>query len=81
MGVWVGGGGVGGGGGGRGHFHPAAIYCTTTWCFALKGLCTINKTELAHVIVFAPGSEGPKHKRIRSAAPPLGPSNLRLQVR
>ncbi len=33
--------GVGGGEGGRGHFHPAAIYCTVTWCFALKGLRTI----------------------------------------
>ncbi len=32
--------GVGGGGGGRGHFHPPAIYCTTTWCFALNGLRT-----------------------------------------
>ena len=27
-------------GGGRGHFSPAAIYCTATWCFALKGLRT-----------------------------------------
>ncbi len=30
------------GGGGRGHFGPAAIYCTTTWCFALKGHCTMT---------------------------------------
>ncbi len=36
-GVWLGGGGFHGG---RGHFGPAAIYCTTTWCFALKGLRT-----------------------------------------
>ncbi len=27
--------------GDRGHFGPAAIYCITTWCFALKGLRTI----------------------------------------
>ena len=32
--------GKGFGGRGRGHFHPPAIYCTTTWCFALKGLRT-----------------------------------------
>ena len=37
-GVWP----QGGGGLGRGHFHPAAINCTTTWCFALKGLRTIK---------------------------------------
>ncbi len=37
-GVWPGGG--SGQGGGRGHFGPAAIYCITTWCFALKGLRT-----------------------------------------
>ncbi len=37
-GVWPG----GSMGGGRGHFGPAAMYCTTTWCFALKGLRTIN---------------------------------------
>ncbi len=30
-----GGGGLGGGGEGRGHFHPAAMYCTTTWCVSL----------------------------------------------
>ncbi len=30
-GVWPQGGSMGG----RGHFGPAAIYCTTTWCFAL----------------------------------------------
>ncbi len=30
------------GGGGRGHFSPAAIYCITTWCFALKGLRTMR---------------------------------------
>ncbi len=44
-GVWQGEGrGRGGeGGGGRGHFIHLAIYCTTTWCFALKGLrTTIN---------------------------------------
>ena len=29
------------GGGGRGHFIQPATYCTTTWCFALKGLCTM----------------------------------------
>ncbi len=34
--------GSGRGEGGRGHFSPAAIYCITTWCFALKGLRTIN---------------------------------------
>ncbi len=43
--VWRGGGlATGGlGGGGRGHFYPAAIYCTTTWCFALKGLRTSTR--------------------------------------
>ena len=33
-----------GGVGGRGHFIHLAIYCTTTWCFALKGLRTIKNT-------------------------------------
>ncbi len=54
MGVWLWGGGgfhregrgVPQGGGGRGHFGPAAIYCTTTWCFTLKGLCTIRMQRL-----------------------------------
>ncbi len=33
-----------GGGGGQGTFHPPChIYCTTTWCFALKGLRTTSK--------------------------------------
>ncbi len=36
------GGGGGGGGGGRGHFIHPAIYCTTTWSFALKGLRTMT---------------------------------------
>ncbi len=40
-GVWVGVGEGGGGLGGRGYVHPAAMYCTTTWCFALKGLRTM----------------------------------------
>ncbi len=35
-------GGLGGGGGGKGHFIQPVIYCTTTWCFALKGLRTMN---------------------------------------
>ncbi len=30
------------GGGDGGHFIHPAIYCTTTWCFTLKGLHTIN---------------------------------------
>ncbi len=33
------------GGGGRGHFNPAAIYCTITWCFALKGLRTMRVAD------------------------------------
>ncbi len=32
------------GGGGRGHCIHLAIYCTATWCFALKGLRTITRT-------------------------------------
>ncbi len=31
--------------GGRGHFGPAAIYCTTTWCFAQKGLRTNTRSR------------------------------------
>ncbi len=51
------GGPVGGGGSGRGrgrrqgHFRPAAIYCTTTWCFDQKGLGTIEicvQGEITH---------------------------------
>ncbi len=38
----TGGGGSHRGEGGRGHFSPAAIYGTTTWCFTLKGLQTIR---------------------------------------
>ncbi len=37
-----------GGGGGSGHFSPAAMYCTTTWCFALKGLRIIMDPPLKH---------------------------------
>ncbi len=37
-----------GGGRGRGHFHPPAIYCTTTWCFALKGLRTTTPPDGPH---------------------------------
>ena len=43
-GIWQGEGGLAGEGeGGRGHFIHLAMYCTTTWCFALKGLRTITK--------------------------------------
>ena len=45
-GYGAGGGGGGLGGGGRGHFIHLAIYCTTTWCFALKGLHTMNAVSL-----------------------------------
>ncbi len=45
-GAWVGGG-EGEGEGGRGHFHLAALYCTITWCFALKGLRTTNLNNSA----------------------------------
>ncbi len=31
----------GGGGWGQGTFHLPSLYCTTIWCFALKGLRTI----------------------------------------
>ncbi len=41
-GAWAGGGGGELGGGGRGHFHPPAMFCTTTWCFALNGLHTMT---------------------------------------
>ncbi len=37
----LGDGGLEGGAGGRGHFIHPAIYCTATWCFALKGLRTM----------------------------------------
>ncbi len=37
---------AGGRGGGRGHFSPADIYCTTTWCFALKGLRTMISAHI-----------------------------------
>ncbi len=43
--------GVGGGGGGRGHFIHLATYCTTTWCFALKGLRTTRDRDSACVCV------------------------------
>ncbi len=36
-------GGVQVGGGGREHFIHLAMYCTTTWCFALKGLRTTTR--------------------------------------
>ncbi len=43
------GGPAGGGGWGRGrgweHFIHLAIYCTTTWCFALKGLRTTRDSS------------------------------------
>ncbi len=37
---------VGGRVGGRGHFIHPAIHCTTTWCFALKGLRTITGSSM-----------------------------------
>ncbi len=40
QGGWGGGGGQGGGG--RGHFIYLAIYCTTTWCFALRDFAQIS---------------------------------------
>ncbi len=49
-GVWGGGGGlgegegVGGGEGARRHFIHLALYCTTTWCFAPKGLRTMRRS-------------------------------------
>ncbi len=55
-GVWAGGG-VGGGGGGlrgrgQGTFHPPCHYCTTTWCFALKGLRTTTNWACIRVSFF-----------------------------
>ncbi len=44
-------GGRGGGRGrgrGQGHFSPAAIHCTTTRCFALKGLRTMSYRQRTH---------------------------------
>ncbi len=35
------------GGGGRGYFGLAAIYCITTWCFALKGLRTTRAESVS----------------------------------
>ena len=43
------GGGSGRGEGGRGHFIQPAIYCTTTWCFALKGLRTTRLVHLGEI--------------------------------
>ncbi len=43
--------GLGGGGGGRGNFIHPAIYCTTTWCFGLKGLRTVNYTSSSPCVV------------------------------
>ncbi len=37
------------GGGGREHFIHLAIYCTTTWCFALKGLRTTTRAQTCTV--------------------------------
>ncbi len=37
------------GGGGRGHFIHLAMYCTTTWCFALKGLRTTKGAVMVSV--------------------------------
>ncbi len=45
------GGGIGGRGRDRGHFIHLAIYCTTTWCFALKGLRTM-RTVIVTICVF-----------------------------
>ncbi len=42
-----GGGSGGGGGGGREYFIHLAIHCTTTWCFVLKGLRTMNVKEFS----------------------------------
>ncbi len=47
------------GGRGRGHFGPTAIYCITTWCFALKRLRTMNEwiREWVNIPWFPPCSK------------------------
>ncbi len=42
--------GLGGGRGGMGHFIHLAIYCTTIWCFTLKGLRTIRPNFGVHLL-------------------------------
>ncbi len=39
------------GGGGRGYFIHLAIYCTTTWCFALKGLRTMMRSQVVNELL------------------------------
>ncbi len=52
-----------------GHFGPAAIYCITTWCFALKGLRTTTleqtplfNSQMQKSLTFLPTAD-PRHPR------------------
>ncbi len=58
------------GGGGRGHFIHLAIYCTTTWCFTLKGLRTTSEWQLRQASSLHRGTKAP------DACPPRVNSTL-----
>ncbi len=62
--------------GGRGHFIHLAIYCTTTWCFAPKGLRTINTFPESH---FAVESFKQTETETSDAVPPT-PLMQQLQI-
>ncbi len=66
-GGWGRGRGLGGGGGGRGYFIHPAIYCTTTWCFALKGLRTTTQATRSRPEAFYPRAWRLVQKDLQSA--------------
>ncbi len=60
--------------GGRGHFVHLAMYCTTTWCFALKGLpTTMTHTRSApnHHILTRQSTRSLPGSQARRYPPPL----------
>ncbi len=77
----LGAGGGSGAGGGRGHFGPAAIYCITTWCFALKGLRTTTSQKNSRVLShFEPGykeKKTPPHENMKTSGAEQQSSEVR----
>ncbi len=71
--------------GGRGYFIHLAIYCTTTWCFALKGLRTTNNRKVCyqiHTSVFSSRFGQLEQTSLKPRSQPAGSqSNLTSCVR
>ncbi len=67
--------------GGRGHFIYLAMYCTTTWCFALKGLRTITFRWLQSPLPVFPLDLEAASRVAAEASPATGRETLAYFVR